>query len=172
MELLFIFLFVVAAYILYLLTERGVQKQSSSTEPSGELQPHYTKKRTVMDKREIALYFELKKEFSAEYFIFPKMRIADMLDVPSGTSYYKFRNKVLPKHVDFLICSKDFEPLVAIELNGSSHHNLIQIEKDLQKNELFKDSGLPMFTVNVGEEFSQSVVDIRDYLVGNEVSVR
>jgi hypothetical protein len=126
--------------------------------------PKYKRKYSVMSKSESAFFFELQKQLTQEYYVFPKMRIADVLDIPNGHDYYRMRNKALPKHIDFLVCDKFFKPLVAIEINGSSHNSFKQQEADRIKNEMFKDSGLPLETINVGTSFIQSVEHIKSYL--------
>ncbi|MCW3110922.1 MAG: hypothetical protein JWQ09_5428 [Segetibacter sp.] len=110
-----------------------------------------------MSRSEAAFFFELEKQLPSGYYIFPKMRVADMLDIPNGHSYYKLRNRALPKHIDFLICDHYFKPLVAIEINGTSHNNPYQQGSDRVKNEMFKDSGLRLETINVGTDFTHSI---------------
>ena len=125
--------------------------------------PKYIKKPSVMSRSESAFFFELQKQLPSDFHIFPKMRIADVLDIPNGHDYYRMRNKALPKHIDFLISDKYFKPIVAIEINGSSHNSFKQQQADRIKNEMFKDSGLPLETVNVGTNFADSISRIKSY---------
>ncbi len=127
--------------------------------------PRYTRKSKVMNGSESAFFFELQKQLPVGYYIFPKMRIADVLDIPDGHDYYKMRNKALPKHIDFLICDKHFKPLVAIEVNGSSHHRWKQQEADQIKQEMFRDSGLSLETVDVGSNFTEAISRIKETLL-------
>ena len=124
----------------------------------------YKKRESVMNKSESAFFFELQKQLPSGYHIFPKMRIADIIETENGKGYYKMRDKILPKHVDFLICDSYFKPIVAIELNGGYHNNPNQQEKDSIKKEIFKSAGLSLETVNVGIDFSQLITKIKTNL--------
>lgn len=92
------------------------------------------------------------------------MRIADILDAVDGKGFYTRNNKIMPKHIDFLVCNKYFNPVVAIEINGSSHRRPDRIESDDLKREIFKDAQLPLEFVDVGTSFEQSVQRIKTYM--------
>ncbi len=124
----------------------------------------YRKRLSVMNRSESAFFFELQKQLPHGYYIFPKMRIADILETVSGKDYYLMRNKILPKHIDFLVCDSYFKPGVAIEVNGGYHNSPSQQEKDSLKREIFKGAGLTLETVNVGSDFSQSITKIKEKL--------
>ena len=116
-----------------------------------------------MNKTETALFFELKKQLP-NYYIFLNMRIADVIDAINGHGFYQRRNKILPKHIDFVICNSSFKPIVAVELNGGYHNKLEQMEKDNEKREILKEAQLPLLTVKVGHNFSESIENIKTYL--------
>lgn len=122
--------------------------------------PEYRKKSSVMNGSESAFFFELQKQLPEGYYIFPKMRIADILDPIHGKGFYHRRNQVLPKHIDFLICDKYFKPIVAIELNGKSHLRQDRIERDLLVTQMFKDANLRLEFVDVGTNFSSVLKSI------------
>jgi hypothetical protein len=124
----------------------------------------YKKRSSVMNRSESAFFFELQKQLPHGYYIFPKMRIADILETVSGKGYYHMRNGILPKHIDFLICDSYFKPVVAIEVNGGYHNTPNQKKKDSIKREIFMSAGLPLETINVGSDFSQSINRIKQGL--------
>jgi len=113
-----------------------------------------------MDKREEAFFFELRKQLPEGYFVFPKMRIADIIETTNGKGYYIHRNEILPKHIDFLICNASFHPILAIELNGSSHGREDRKESDYEKKEIFKSAGLPLEFIEVGTDFPSDVKNL------------
>lgn len=122
-------------------------------------------KNKLLVSSEQALFYELKKDLPEGYYIFPNMRLADILTTAHGHGYYKRRNILLPKHIDFVIADSNFKPVLGIELNGSSHNNLKQQERDDLKREVFKSAGLPLVTVNVGQTYSEVVPKIiADYI--------
>jgi len=117
-----------------------------------------------MNRSESAFFFELQRQIPSNYFIFPKMRIADIIDATDGYGLQYRKNKILPKHIDFLICNSYFNPVVAIELNGSSHNRPDRIERDNLVSEIFKVANLPLEIVNVGADFNQSIARIKTIL--------
>ena len=127
--------------------------------------PMYRKRSSIMNKSEMAFFFELQKQLPEGYHIFPNMRIADILDAVDGKGFYARNNKIMPKHIDFLVCNRYFNPMVAIEVNGSSHRRADRIESDDLKREIFKDAKLPLEFVDVGTSFEQSVSRVKSYLV-------
>jgi hypothetical protein len=126
---------------------------------------HYRKKESVMNKSEQAYFYELKKQLPEGYHIFPNMRIADMINAVDGKGFYNRRNKILPKHIDFLVCDRYFKPVVAIEVNGSSHRRADRIERDDQVKRIFAEAKLPLEWVDVGTNFNSAVARIQSYLL-------
>lgn len=111
----------------------------------------------VMNASEQAFFFELRKQLPSRFYVFPKMRIADMIR-PVHDSRYNFHiKKILPKHIDFLICDEKMKPCVAIEVNGSSHRIPDRISRDKLVKEIFDDAKLPLEFVNVGTDFTEQV---------------
>jgi hypothetical protein len=125
----------------------------------------YRKRSSVMNSSESTFFFELQKQLPRGYYVFPKMRIADILETVSGKDYYLMRNKILPKHIDFLVCDSHFKPLVAIEVNGAYHNNSTQHMKDKIKKEIFENVELSFESVDVGSDFSQSIKRVISNLI-------
>ena len=101
----------------------------------------YLKKDFVMNKSKSAFFFELGRQLPKGYYIFPKMQIADMIDATDGYGLKYRKNKILPKHIDFLICNSYLNPVLGIELNGSSHSRQDRIERDELVNDIFRVAG-------------------------------
>lgn len=139
----------------------AAENKTAEDSPS---EPQYRVKPSIMNKSEQAFFYELQKQLPTDYHIFPNMRIADILEAVDGKGFYKRRNEILPKHVDFLVCDRYFKPMVAIEVNGSSHLRTDRIESDDLKQKIFKDAQLPLEVVDVGTSFEQSVLRIKALL--------
>jgi hypothetical protein len=120
----------------------------------------YKKRDFVMNKSEEALFFALERLIPQGYYIFPNMRLADFIDAIHGNGFIRRRNNILPKHVDFLVCNKYFNPIFAIELNGNSHLRPDRIKRDKLVNEIFEEAGLGLETINVGDTFNDEVSKI------------
>jgi len=124
----------------------------------------YKKRFRIMNESEAALFFELRKQLPKDCYVFPYMRIADVVDAVNGSGFYRRRNKILPKHLDFVVCNSNFTPIVAIELNGGYHRRPDRIKMDEEKEEILKDAKLPLVTIRVGDSFADAVLSIRSYL--------
>ena len=131
------------------------RRSQTITVRNGERVPQYKKRYSVMNKSEAAFFFELEKQLPAGYHIFPKMRIADLMDAVDGRGFYFRRNQILPKHVDFVVCDDKFRPMVAIEVNGDSHQRPDRIARDDLVKEIFADAQIPLEMVNVGASFEE-----------------
>jgi hypothetical protein len=86
--------------------------------------------------------------------IFAKVRLCDVLRIAKGTargggdSYRAHFNRINSKHVDFVICSHDeVQPLLAIELDDSSHERDDRQERDGFLDAACKAAGLPLLRV-------------------------
>jgi hypothetical protein len=162
-------LLAIAVGIFFLIKELRKSRSISGPDsaPDEVVKPHiplYRKKSSIMNKSEMAFFFELEKQLPEGYHIFPNMRLADILEAVDGPGFYARNNKLMPRHIDFLICDRYFKPCVAIEINGSSHRRADRMEIDEQKRETFKDANLPLEFVDVGTSFEQSVARIKTHL--------
>ncbi len=127
----------------------------------------YKKKFRVMNSSEAALFFELKKQLP-QYFVFPNMRLADVVSAIDDSGYFEYKkriHKILPKHIDFVICDRDFKPKIAIELNGDYHKRYDQMEKDEEKRLILAEAKLPFKVIHVKENFAEAVQKIKAFLV-------
>lgn len=113
-----------------------------------------------MDSSEEAFFLEFNKQLPESFYIFPKIRIADIVETTNGKGYKFNRNKILPKHIDFLVVDKNFHPVLAIELNGSSHEIESRKSSDRQKKKIFESIGLPLEFIEVGSIFSLIVENL------------
>ncbi len=124
----------------------------------------YKKRYRLMNNSESSFFHVAKKSLPEGYFIFPKMRIADIIETKNGKGYYKQRNKILPKHVDFVVCDKELRTMCAIEIDGKSHNNPKKIERDELVEYIFESVGIPLVRVQVGGSFEKVCNEMRQYL--------
>ena len=77
-----------------------------------------------------------------------KPRLADFIDHEDGAGF----NKISQKHVDFLIFrNEDWLPMMAIELDDSTHNTADRRKRDAFVNNLCPHIGLPLLRINVKE---------------------
>lgn len=128
----------------------------------------YLKKDSLLTEAEKKFYFVLSEIIGNDYLIFSKVRMADLLYLPkmSNRDFYHYQNKIQSKHIDFLICNKeDIKPLLAIELDDSSHLKVNRILRDELVDKIFESASLPIIHIRVSysyndKELSQNIQDL------------
>lgn len=99
----------------------------------------------------------------SDYYICPKVRLADVIYVHQKHNFSAYFNKIKAKHIDFLLCDfKTMSPKIAIELDDKSHLDLDVIESDTFKNLSLTDSGIKVVRFNC--DFTYNIKEIREKL--------
>ena len=80
------------------------------------------------------------------YLLFAKVRLEDLLWIPSGVEdRWSLRGRIKSRHIDFVLCDKqNIKPLLAIELDDSSHDSSDRMKRDDFIDDVFHDAGLPI----------------------------
>jgi hypothetical protein len=111
------------------------------------------------------VFYELLREIAAELNLelFAKVRLADVIYSKKHTRNWIFEwNKIRAKHIDFLLCDKaNYTPVVAIELNGSSHEREDRIESDDFKKEALGIAGLKLVTFKVQQSYVKEEIKLK-----------
>lgn len=111
-----------------------------------QVQPHF-----VTDT-ELKFYRSLLTATDADYVICPKVRVADVLRVPSIKHNYGSFLKISQKHVDFLVCDAvTLQPKAAIELHDWTHQSRKRRERDEFLRSAFASAGFPYLEVQVSQ---------------------
>lgn len=126
----------------------GLQKNISQDLPNKMDNNFFYKRKSdfFFNKPEREFFILLQEIINGKFIIFSKVRILDLLKVSTDKSHYlKYKNKIQAKHVDFVICDNVwFKPLLALELDGSSHSRADRIERDVFVDEAFNSAGFPI----------------------------
>lgn len=109
----------------------------------------YVARDRLVTKSELRFYKSLIKAVQDDFEIFAMVRIADLLRVEPGTkNHRKWLNKILAKHIDFVLCDPgSLVPVVCIELDDPSHNRPDRIERDKFVNDAFDAAGLPLLRI-------------------------
>jgi len=115
----------------------------------GEKKFPYLRRESLVTKPELKFYRSLIKAAQDDFEIFAMVRIADLLVVdPELPSKRVWLNKILAKHIDFVLCDPaTLQPLVCIELDDPSHNRPERIERDIFLNKAFESAGLPLLRI-------------------------
>lgn len=89
--------------------------------------------------------------------LFTKVNLGDLVYVRTGEygQNQAYRNKIDRKHVDFLLCDPEsLRPLLAIELDDSSHNRPDRQARDKFVDGVFAAAGLPLLHVPVSRSYN------------------
>jgi len=119
------------------------------TSDSAEVQLPYQRKDYLLTKAERSFFGVLQNAIGNRYLIFAKVRLADLVFLPSGTEKRQSHfNRIQSKHVDFVLCDHDIvRPLLAIELDDSSHNRTDRQDRDAFVDSALSAAGLPILHV-------------------------
>ncbi|NUM48238.1 MAG: DUF2726 domain-containing protein [Anaerolineales bacterium] len=128
-----------------------------STEP-----PIYQMWESLFTYREKVFFNALLDALKWDYWAFAKVRMGDVLHISNEPGDRKFyNNQVNCKHLDFIVCEKrTFRPVLAIELDDSTHLHPDKQARDDFKNKVLMQAGLPLLRVKIQTVYSP--VRLRD----------
>lgn len=84
--------------------------------------------------------------------ICPKVRLEDFLEA-LGPEWMRLRGYVKSRHIDFLLIDESCRPMLAIEVDGSSHNRPDRVWRDARVNEALSAAGVPFLRLRVGEDW-------------------
>ena len=116
----------------------------------------YKRKDYLFTQGERAFYEALRSAVGTDLLIFAKVRLEDLVWIPGGVmNRMNWTNKVRQKHVDFVLCNPaKVSPLLAIELDDSSHDADIRKQRDGEKDRVLAAAGLPLIRYRAKASYS------------------
>jgi hypothetical protein len=93
----------------------------------------YKRVENIVTESERRFFFALQEAVGDRYYIFTKVRMADVLLPVSARDRSRWRsafNKVACKHFDYVLCDADLRIVGAIELDDASHARADRQERD------------------------------------------
>lgn len=125
---------------------------------------YYTQVYTILTPTEQRFYSQLKqalKDYNVE--IHYKVRLADIFRVKYSNKYYITNfNRISAKHTDFIITETDVaKPILAIELDDSSHDLIASEKNDEFKNQLYANSNIKLLRFKVQYRYDLSEIKHR-----------
>lgn len=117
----------------------------------------YTKKTSILTPAEQGFYSVLRDAAANMYHICPKVRMADIIGIENtrdNRKYYQYFNRIQAKHVDFLLCDpQTLEPVLAIELDDSSHEKHSRQLRDRLVNAIFRNAQIPLVHIKTAHSY-------------------
>jgi very-short-patch-repair endonuclease len=131
---------VLAIIILYALKQTI---DSRTKEFSGS----YSKKSSLITQAEKDFFQVLRVAVGDKYEIFPQVNLDKFL-LASGQYKKRDFHRMNQYSVDFIVCEKvSLTPLLAIELNDSSHYQSSRIERDQKVASILESATMPLLTI-------------------------
>jgi hypothetical protein len=127
----------------------GISPAATTTLP-------YRRKDYLLTQPERSLFGVLSEVVRDRYFIFAKVRLADLVWMPKGTqSWQSHFNRVQSKHIDFVICDRaSIRPLLCIELDDASHGQAARQTRDAFVDAALLAAGLPFIRIRAAKSYN------------------
>jgi hypothetical protein len=124
----------------------------------------YRRKDYLLTQAERSLFGVLTEVINDRYFIFAKVRLADVVWRPKGTeSRQSHFNRMQSKHIDFMICDREsFRPLLCVELDDASHGRADRMTRDGFLDLALRAAGLPLIRVRAKRAYN--VAELRQQI--------
>lgn len=166
-------LFILIIAGIFLMFGKGARRRKPFTPPSStqlpdDFEKYYVPARSLfVNKSERAFFIILSQQLSYDYLLMAKTRLEDVIGVRKTLRdpklLWSLRGRVKSRHVDFLICARNGTPLMAIELDGSSHGSADAENGDDLKDRIFRAAGLPFVRVSTRDDFDVAAT----HIIGN-----
>ncbi len=115
----------------------------------------YQKRSKIMTQSELKFFRVLQKAVQDDFLIFTMVRIADLMVVEQGAANRRtWLNKILAKHVDFVLCDPGtLEAKAAIELDDRSHDRPDRQERDAFVEHAFESAGMALLRIKTAPAY-------------------
>lgn len=118
------------------------------------------KMKDLLSPAERSFYGVLKKASNGEHEIFTKVRLADLLMPTQSGNNKAALNKIISKHIDFIICdSLTLQAKLAIELDDKTHQRKDRQARDKFLSEICNQAGLPLINFRASKGYN--IEDVR-----------
>jgi len=125
----------------------------------------YRTRDDFLSPAESSLYRLLTSHLHGRATVFPKVRLPDIFFVPRPNENMSYMNRIMQRHVDFLICDADsLRPIAGVELDDSSHARPNRQDSDRFLNDVFSAAGLPL--IRIPAQRSYTAEQISGFLGG------
>ncbi len=120
----------------------------------------YQRKDYFMTPAEHKFFDILVALLGDRYYVFPQVHLSTILDNKvKGQNWRGAFRHIDEKSVDFVICDKAYiKPLLAIELDDSSHERAGRQDRDAEVERIFKEVGLPLLRLANQNQYNKDEI--------------
>lgn len=145
-----------------LIEEKTKAQRDSERDKKNEAY-QYSKRYYFFTKNELYFYRALLPiATQMNLTVFAKPRLADIIEPKKGAGNRDACfTRIKSKHIDFLLCEQlQIKPVLAIELDDSSHDVPKRIERDKFVDHAMKSAGLPILHVRSSTNLAEQIQTI------------
>lgn len=120
----------------------------------------YKRKEFFMSRPEHLFFDVLVSIVGDRYYVFSQVHLSTILDNKvKGQNWRGAFRHIDEKSVDFVICDKAYiKPLLAIELDDSSHERAGRQDRDAEVERIFKEVGLPLLRLANQNQYNKDEI--------------
>ncbi len=109
-------------------------------------------------------FYNILREVVAPHAVLAKVRLADLVEADERHLLRRSNfDHIKSKHIDFVICDRALSPIIAVELDDSSHQRPDRVARDRDVNRIIEIASLPLLRVPVRRAYD--AVDIAKQLL-------
>jgi hypothetical protein len=117
-------------------------------------------RKSLLSPAELAFYKVLKAAIGDRFVILLKVGVRDLCEITHREVNQAAFNRVAAKHVDFVLCDQvTLHPLVAIELDDSTHYRRERADRDAFVNEVFRVIGVALIRHRVQMTYDTAAIE-------------
>ncbi len=155
--LILVVAFVVVVALIYL---SGKSRKGAA---KGQTVYSYFRKDYFMSQPEHNFFDILVEIVGSNYYVFPQVHLSTILsEKVKGQNWKAALRHINQKSVDFVICDKaNLKPLLAIELDDSSHNLEERRFRDIEVERIFEEAKLPLVRFENRESHNKEIIKQR-----------
>ena len=157
MEMLIFITIVTVIIFLLIKVKQETDNNTNSLKVPAKKEYLYIKKSCAMTPNELSFYKTLHEAVNG-CIIVPQAHISMFLDHRiKGQNWKAAFSRINGKSVDFLICTNNMKPLIAIELDDSTHDQPDRKNRDEFVNSIIMSANMPLLRFKAGEWNSEII---------------
>lgn len=115
----------------------------------------FLRRKFLLTRAEKSFYNILRK-IVAPHAVLAKVRLADLVEADKRHWLWRANfNRVSSKHIDFVICDLALSPIIAVELDDSSHRLPERVARDRDVNRILEIASLPLLRIPVQKAYDE-----------------
>lgn len=130
---------------------------NSKSQKQKSFQKLLYKKGKIMTEAEISFFRALEAKYSSQYYILPQVSLSSILEVDLPRNFFAYKgyySKIDKKRIDFILFDKkNFNPMLAFELDDSSHLKPEAEENDTFKNNVLAKTGIKLIRIKTASHY-------------------